>query len=196
MQLPKLTLGHAIWGMIIIGLFGVVYVMGSAAVTTQREPFKDYAVGAMRDFTSVSEPPAQPLKPLRLANGETTTLASKRGKILLVNFWATWCAPCIVEMPYLNELQARYGSDDFEVVTISMDRTQEAAETFLIENNLTHLPLHFDTTFSIAFDVTRRGLPTTILYDRNGEELGRLEGEADWASEEAFALIEAAIERY
>ncbi len=196
MQLPNLTLGRAIYATIIVGLLGVVYVIGSALVTTQRGPFDALAVGEMADFRTIYEPPAQPLKPLRMANGETTTLASKRGKITLVNFWATWCAPCIIEMPYLNTLQARYGSDAFEVVTISMDRTQADAERFLEENQLNQLPLYFDPSMSIAFDVTRRGLPTTVLYDRNGEELGRLEGEANWASDEAFALIEAAIERY
>ena len=199
MQLPKPTLGNAITGMFLIGLLGIVYVIGSAVVTTERGPFETYAVGTMSDFRSVSTPPDQPLMELRTESGGTTTLASKRGKIILVNFWATWCAPCVIEMPYLNELQARYGSDEFEVMTISMDRTYEDAERFFEENQLTELDLYFDPSMSIAFNVmgaTNRGLPLTILYDRNGQELGRLEGEAEWASEDAFRLIEAVIDQY
>ncbi|HCR64977.1 MAG TPA: TlpA family protein disulfide reductase, partial [Oceanicaulis sp.] len=76
----------------------------------------------MSKFRTVPEAPEQPRNTLITGEGDEITLADMRGKILLVNFWATWCAPCVVEMPYLNELQGAYGSDDFEVVTISMDR--------------------------------------------------------------------------
>jgi thiol-disulfide isomerase/thioredoxin len=198
-QLPKPTLGNAIAGMFLIGLFGIVYVIVSALVTTERGPFDAYAVGTMSKFRTVSDPPEQPLVELQTESGDTTTLASKRGKITLVNFWATWCAPCVIEMPYLNELQGRYGSDEFEVVTVSMDRRYEDAARFFEENQLTNLELYFDPSMSIAFNVmgtTNRGLPLTILYDRNGQEIGRLEGEAEWASEDAYRLIEAVIEQY
>lgn len=199
MQFPKPTLGNAITGMFVIGLLGIVYVIGAALVTSEPGEMDAYAVGTMAEFQSVSEPPAQPLDELRTGSGDTITLADKRGKVTLVNFWATWCAPCVIEMPYLNELQRRYGSDEFEVITISMDRTYEEAERFFIENELTSLELYFDPSMSMAFNVmgtTGRGLPLTILYDRYGREIGRMSGEAEWASAEAFALIEAAIERY
>jgi len=198
-KLPKPTLGNAITGMFLIGVLAVLYVIISALVTTQRGPLESVAVGTMSDFRTISDAPAQPLNELRTGSGETVTLADRRGKVTLVNFWATWCAPCVIEMPYLNELQGRYGSQDFEVITVSMDRRFEDAERFFEEYGLSNLELYFDPSMSIAFSVMgpgSRGLPLTILYDRNGREIGRVSGEAEWASEEAFTLIETAIERY
>ena len=199
MQLPKFTLKEALIATFAVGALAIVYVIGSALVTTERGPLDHFATGAMSDFRTLSDAPAQPLNPLQTANGDTITLADRRGKVVLVNFWATWCAPCVIEMPYLNTLQGRYGSDGFEVVTISMDRRYTDAEAFFREHNLNHLNLYFDPSMSMAFAVMgpgSRGLPISILYDRNGQEIGRLSGEAEWASEDAFALIEAAIERY
>ena len=199
MRLPKISLKAALIATFAVGALAIVYVIGSALVTTERGPLDHFAVGAMADFRTVSDAPAQPLTPLQTANGDTITLADRRGKVLLVNYWATWCTPCVIEMPYLNALQGRYGSEDFEVVTISMDRQFTDAERFFREHDLNHLNLYFDPSMSMAFAVmgpTSRGLPISILYDRNGYEIGRLSGEAEWASEEAFALIAAAIERY
>ena len=179
-----------------VGALGILYVIFSAFVTSARGPLDTYAVGEMREFRTTDGAPGQPRTPLVTDTGEEITLADKRGKILLVNFWATWCAPCVVEMPYLDTLQARYGSREFEVVAVSMDRTLDDARRFYDEHGLDHLALYHDVSFNAAFAAGARGLPTTILYDRNGVELGRLDGEAAWASEEAFALIEAVLERY
>jgi thiol-disulfide isomerase/thioredoxin len=194
-----LTVKNGIITAMVVGLVYVVYVIGAALVSSEPGPLDSFAVGAMRDFETVSEPPEMPRTPLQTGAGREITLADKRGKVILVNFWATWCAPCVVEMPYLDTLQARYGSDDFEVVTVSMDQTFEDAQAFFQRNELNNLQLYHDPSMSAAFAVmgtTGRGLPLTILYDRTGVEIGRLSGDAEWASEEAFALIEAAIERY
>ena len=191
---PSLKTGILVVGG--IGVLAILYVIVSALVSSSQGPMDSYAVGPMREFRTVSAPPDQPLTALMTETGAEITLADKRGKVLLVNFWATWCAPCVVEMPYLNELQGRYGSDDFEVVAISMDRTIGEAQDFYAEHGLDHLALYHDQSFRAAMVAGARGLPLTVLYDRNGVEIGRLDGEAEWASPEAFALIEAAIERY
>ena len=182
-----------------LGALGVLYVIFSSFVSSSHGPLDSFARGEMAAFRTVPTPPDQPLNTLITGDGSEITLADKRGKVVLVNFWATWCAPCVVEMPYLNELQGRYGSDEFEVITISMDRRIEEPRAFLEQHELDNLELYFDPGMSIAFNVmgsANRGLPLTILYDRNGQELGRVAGEAAWASDDAFALIEAAIERY
>jgi thiol-disulfide isomerase/thioredoxin len=191
-----LTVKNGIIAALLIGLATIVYVIGSALVSSESGPLDSYAVGPMSKFRTVSEAPDQPLTTLRTGNGREISLADRRGKVVLVNFWATWCAPCVVEMPYLDALQARYGSDDFEVIAISMDRTIEDAEEFYREQELNNLALYHDQSFSAAMVAGARGLPLTVLYDRNGGEIGRLDGEAEWASDEAFMLIEAALELY
>lgn len=194
--MPELKLKHAIMAMMALGAIVVIVTLFSALFSATPGPLDSFARGSMSGFRTVSEAPEQPRATLMTATGEEITLADKRGKILLVNFWATWCAPCIVEMPYLDELQARYGSEDFEVVAISMDQRMEDAAEFYAANGLENLALYHDQSFRSAFAAGARGLPLTVLYDRQGLEIGRLDGDAEWASEDAFALIEAAIARY
>jgi len=191
-----LTVKNGIIAAALVGLAGIVYVIGAALVSSENGPLDSYATGEMSGFRSVSDAPDQPLTTLLTADGTELTLADKRGKVVLVNFWATWCAPCVVEMPYLDTLQDRYGSDDFEVIAVSMDQSIEDAAEFYREHGLTHLTLYHDQSFRAAMAAGARGLPLTVLYDRNGGEIGRIDGEAEWASEDAFALIEAVLERY
>jgi len=178
------------------GLLALFYVIFSALFSTEPGDMDRYARGGMSAFQTVPGAPPQPRTELATADGGQITLADKRGKVLLVNFWATWCAPCIVEMPELDALQARLGSDDFEVVAISMDRSMEEARRFYAEHGLANLALYHDPSFSAAMEAGARGLPLSVLYDRHGAEIGRLSGDAPWAGEDALALIEAAIARY
>lgn len=189
-------LRSAIIAVAILGLAGALYVISASLVSSAPGPLDSYARGAMSGFVSVNEPPPQPLGRIVTGEGEEISLADRRGRLVLVNFWATWCAPCVVEMPELDALQARLGSDDFEVMAISMDRTMDEARRFFTENGLEHLALYHDPALRLAMSAGSRGLPTTILYDRHGGEIGRLTGEAAWASDDAVALIEAALERY
>jgi len=194
MKTPSLKTGIIV--VVSIGVIGLLYVIGAALVSSSQGPLDSFARGEMSNFRTVSSPLDQPLNPLMTGDGEQISLADKRGKVVLVNFWATWCAPCVVEMPYLNELQGRYGSEDFEVIAISMDRTMDDARAFYEEHGLSNLALYHDQSFRAAMAAGARGLPLTVLYDRHGGEIGRLDGEAAWASDDAFALIEAALERY
>lgn len=133
--------------------------------------------------------------------GNDLTIADYAGKALLVNFWATWCGPCREEMPALNALSAKYGSENFALLTIDLDLGDEGMEkaaAFLNDNNLSNLPLLGDPTFA-AFERLKAsgvslGLPTTLLLDGNGCELAVLQGPAEWDSESAFAVIEKLIE--
>lgn len=189
-------LRSAIIALAILGLAGVLYVISASFVSSGPGPLDSYVRGEMSRFVTLDEAPPQPLGRIVTGDGEEITLADRRGKLVLVNFWATWCAPCIVEMPELDALQARLGSDDFEVMAISMDRSMDEARRFYAENGLEHLALYHDPALRLAMSAGSRGLPTTILYDRHGGEIGRLTGEAAWASDDAVALIEAALERY
>ena len=117
-------------------------------------------------------------------------LSDYKGKVILVNIWATWCAPCIAEMPMLDELQRQKGGANFEVVTISLDRTPEEAQLWVEKNNVKNLPLWHDSTYGVRGTLALPGLPTSIFYDRSGREIARIPGEVNWTSEEALALVD------
>jgi thiol-disulfide isomerase/thioredoxin len=122
------------------------------------------------------------------------SLAQWKGRVVLVNLWATWCLPCRKEMPELAELQERLGSEDFEVVAISLDRQgAEVARPFLEEIGAEALKLYLDPSTGVLAGFRAVGHPATMLLDRQGREIGRMFGPANWASPEALRLIETAI---
>ncbi len=126
--------------------------------------------------------------------GKPLKISDWKGRVVLINLWATWCAPCRKEMPDLAELQRQLGSEDFEVVAISVDRKGvEASSAFLKETGAENLKLYVEPTTGIVNALQAIGLPSTILVDRNGHEIGRLVGPANWAAPEAIALIKAAL---
>ena len=132
--------------------------------------------------------------PFEAAEGGQGTLADFEGKWVLLNFWATWCAPCRVEMPQLAALQQDYGGDAFEVVTIATGRNMpQAMQAFFDEIGVDNLPLHRDPRQALARDFGVLGLPVTVILNPEGQEVARLQGEADWAAPEARAIIEALL---
>src|SRR4029079_16262287 len=127
-------------------------------------------------------------------NGTSLSLRQWKGRVVLVNLWATWCAPCRKEVPTLAALQSEMGSKDFEVVAISVDRKgSEASAKFLGEVGATALKLSADPSTDALTKLQAVGLPASILIDRQGREIGRLLGPAEWNSSDAKALITAAI---
>jgi thiol-disulfide isomerase/thioredoxin len=123
-------------------------------------------------------------------NGQGRALSQLRGKVVLLNFWATWCLPCRREMPGLDRLQGTLGGADFEVVALSLDREgAKVVKPFYKELGLKNLGIYVDPKMWIqrAFGITV--FPTTVLIDKAGREVGRLEGPAEWATPDARALI-------
>jgi thiol-disulfide isomerase/thioredoxin len=133
-------------------------------------------------------------------DGQPTTLAALKGKTLLVNLWATWCAPCLKEMPSLDALQNEMGGPDFAVVAINIDtRNLDKPKTWLADNRITALPYYGDPQ-AATFQALRaahkvEGMPVSLIVDKAGCELGIIQGPADWASSDAKALMKAAIGR-
>lgn len=126
--------------------------------------------------------------------GAKKSLADFRGKVILLNLWATWCLPCRHEMPSLDRLQKELGSDQFEVVTLSLDRAgKDAARKFFDEIKVQNLKLYIDPTMKAGNGLRAIGMPTTILIGRDGKERGRLPGPAEWDSEAAKALVREAL---
>lgn len=128
------------------------------------------------------------------AEGKSRTLADWKGRTVLLNLWATWCAPCRKEMPALDRLQKQLGSDKFEVVALSVDRAGvDAARKFLAETKVEALKLYIDPTARATTALKAVGMPTTILIGPDGLEIGRLVGPAEWDSEDAVRLVKSAI---
>lgn len=151
--------------------------------------------GEMAKFVFRKEPEALPEVKFLDAKGSERTLAAWRGKVVLLNLWATWCAPCRKEMPALDRLQNELGSDKFEVVAVSVDRAGlEGARKFLDEAKVASLALYADPTARMASTLRAAGLPATLLLDREGREIGRMLGPAEWDSEDAKRLIRHALE--
>ncbi len=156
------------------------------------------ARGQVAAMASVSEP--KPLQSLAFngTDGQPMKLGDLAGKTLLVNLWATWCAPCREEMPALNELQAELGGDDFEVVAINIDRGDESKpKNFLEEIGVSDLGFYRDDTMGV-FNTLKKdglafGLPVTFLVDDTGCLLASMNGPAHWSGSDAKAYIGKAL---
>ena len=152
------------------------------------------SVGEMAAFVFKKEPEPLPEFTFLDATGRERTLKDWRGRVVLLNLWATWCLPCRKEMPGLDRLQAELGSDRFEVLAISADRKGlEGSKQFLDQIKVAKLALYADPTVRITSTLKAVGMPATLLVDRDGREVGRLTGPAEWDSPEAKALIRAVM---
>jgi thiol-disulfide isomerase/thioredoxin len=140
----------------------------------------------------------QPLPEVAFADGDGRpgSLADFRGKVVLLNIWATWCLPCRKEMPTLDRLQAHLGGPDFEVVAISIDRKgAEAVRNFFAEIGVMHISVRVDPSGESSFALGAFGLPVTLLIDRQGRELGRLQGPAAWDAPDTAEFLKSIIAR-
>ena len=156
------------------------------------------ATGEVAGFKLASAP--QDLSALAFSDpdGKPMTIAGFRGRMVLLNLWATWCVPCRKEMPALDALQGEMGGPDFEVVAVNIDtRNPDKARDWLRDNNITRLAWHGDAEARIFQDLKRLalavGMPTTLLVDGQGCARGVLHGQAEWASNDAKDLIRAAM---
>jgi thiol-disulfide isomerase/thioredoxin len=132
------------------------------------------------------------------AQGADKTLADWRGRTVLLNLWATWCVPCRREMPALDALQTTLGGPDFEVVAVNIDTRDPAKPlAFLKDVGVTHLAYYSDASAKIFEDLKEAGkafgMPTTVIVDRSGCEIGTMAGPAEWASDDSVKLVGAAI---
>lgn len=150
------------------------------------------AKGQMAAF-EVTEGGTLPELTVHDRNGQARALEADLAEVTLINLWATWCPPCVVEMPSLEALQKAYDPARFRVVPVSLDQTAEKALDFYEQKGLDALPFRHDPDFASAGAFAAPGLPISVLYDAQGNEIGRLNGPAEWDSPEAKALIDAAL---
>jgi thiol-disulfide isomerase/thioredoxin len=182
----------AIAAVVLVGAASAVYVIrGSALKPDAPVALKSLATGGMEKLAETTPKPAPTTKFVD-AEGKFITLADLKGDVVVLNLWATWCAPCKKEMPTLAKLAAAYEGKPVKVVALSIDRAEdtEGAKAFIAQN----APLAFyqDASMALpyAFEPEAAGFPTTILFDKSGMERARLSGEADWSTVEANAVVD------
>lgn len=205
---PRKTRPYLIGGALVVAaaavLYGIIAPAGkkatgqcaaSEAALGRVTPLQKGAVAA-----AASPKQAAPMTALDFLgpDGKPLALDAFKGRVTLVNIWATWCVPCREEMPTLDRLQGQLGSKDFEVVAINVDTARlEKAKDFLKDISVRHLAFYSDPKADVFYRLRSAGkvvgLPTTFLVGRDGCEIATLAGPADWASEDALALIRAAL---
>lgn len=189
----------ALWAalaMLAAGILAFVYVLSAATSNPERSPgLSRFAVGEMQRLQVLETPPPMPTHALVDAEGRPTSLADLAdGRVTVVNYWATWCAPCETEMPTLAALHRRYG-ERVLVAPVSADRPDraQAAREKLARLSGGGLAFVMFADPNALFELGAPGLPLTVIYDRSGAEAARVVGDADWDSAEARALIDAVL---
>lgn len=157
-------------------------------------------VGEMENFQFAPATGPQPAPGPEIGwtdtDGKPVSLGDFKGRVVLLNVWATWCAPCIRELPSLDRLQASLGGETFAVVALNVDRKgKPAADRMLRQLKLHHLAIHLDPKSEAARALGVRVMPSTFLFDAQGREIGKLEGPAAWDAPEAVRLMKYAIAR-
>jgi thiol-disulfide isomerase/thioredoxin len=150
---------------------------------------------AAKHFVMHDAPKAVAAISFRDERGQVRTLADFNGKVVLLNLWATWCVPCREEMAALDRLQAALGGPDFEVVPLSMDRALDAVKKFYAETGVHNVGIFLDTSGQAVRALGAVGLPTTLLIDRTGRELGRIVGPAEWDAPQMVEFFKPVISK-
>ncbi len=198
--------GLGVAALVVLGAGAALYGMGAqsandpacAADAATLERMKPLAKGEVAALLVANAPRPVPSLTFEDGGGAKKSLADFRGKVVLFNLWATWCVPCRQEMPALDRLQQKFGGADFEVVAVSIDiRDPNKPKKFLKEIGVAALPFWIDPSGKIFQELRSVGravgMPTTLLLDRSGCEIGYLPGPAEWDSPDAEALIAAAL---
>ena len=196
--------GIAIAGALVVGI-----VVGAALLYANRDAFfkaaaagpapkselARFATGSLTRLETLADTPTAPDYVFKTRDGDDVTFARFRGKVVVVNLWAMWCAPCRTEMPTLARLDEAYPDSDLVVLPINVDATEDGladARSFIDVHE--PLPLYSDMRFQLPFLLPQKEkMPQTVLLDRRGRIRASFAGEADWASPEARALIDALL---
>lgn len=150
--------------------------------------------GSMLKLAVPEAPVNVPATAFMDAEGGEHSFADWKGKVVLVNFWATWCAPCRKELPALDALNRDLGGEDFAVVTIATGRNPQPAITRLFDEvGVKTLPVYLDPKLQLSREMGILGLPVSILLNRDGQEIARMSGDAEWDSDSARAIVAALV---
>ena len=175
---------------ILLALTSIFYFAESRASHEASEP----SDGTVNSFRWLKDPLVLPEISIQHAPGKRVSLSSFRGKIVLLNLWATWCPPCVYELPALDRLQQRHGGEDFVVVAVSVDRDAELArELFIDRLELAQLKFYVEPPEQIAKTFPLDVLPSNFILDREGRVIGMLRSYVDWDSPVADVFVERLV---
>ncbi|MDY6922793.1 MAG: TlpA disulfide reductase family protein [Pseudomonadota bacterium] len=171
------------------------FFKAAAPAPAAKSELARFATGSLTRLETPADTPVAPAYVFKTRDGADATFADFRGKVVVVNLWAMWCAPCRTEMPTLARLDEAYPDDQLVVLPINVDATDDGladARNFIDVHE--PLPLYSDMKFQLPFELPGEGkMPQTVLLDRQGRIRAHFSGEADWASPEARALIDAVL---
>ena len=188
--IPRLAAAALLYGAFLLGA-NAAGAQGLAPA--ERAELEAMRTGDMEKLVFHDEPYAPIEEAWTDAHGNPVSLADYRGKVVVVNFWATWCPPCVEEMPSLDRLAERMQGKGVAVVPISIDREVARIERFFAGNRIENLDIHHDADRKVSRRAGVLGLPVTAIVDAQGHEVARLVGDAEWDSPEAVALIERLV---
>lgn len=186
------------------GIYGIGHLRSNPAAAACRQAVETasriapLAQGEVAALAVARSPFLVPNLAFKDSAGHARTLAQWRGRTVLFNLWATWCVPCRREMPALDELQARLGGPNFEVVAVNIDtRDPEKPLAFLKEVAVRHLAYYADESAEVFEELKTAGrafgMPTTLIVDREGCEIGDMAGPAAWSSDDGVKLVSAVL---
>jgi thiol-disulfide isomerase/thioredoxin len=186
------------------GVYGIEHLRGNPADAACRPAvalahrLAPLAHGEVAAVTVAQRPFHVPNLAFKDADGQPHTLADWKGRTVLLNLWATWCVPCRKEMPALDALEAKLGGAGFEVVAVNIDtRDPDKPRAWLKNVGITRLAYYSDPSAKVFQDLKLAGkafgMPTTLIVDRAGCELGDIAGPAEWASDDGVKLMTAAL---
>lgn len=185
----------ALFAAFLYGAFALLPTPAAADLSAaQVTALKEARVGDMTKMVIHNEARPRLEREFETRTGAAKQVEDWEGKVVVLNFWATWCPPCRKEMPSLDRLQGAMGNDGFEVLALSMDRASvEKIDNFFMSIDVEHLEIYREPSLRIGTEAGVLGMPITLVLDRQGREVARLQGEAEWDGPNAQALLNQII---